>query len=114
MNAKYPFPFVRLSSTRAKWGEIPGDNFEEAVDECPTQFLGQNLWSEAAKTLYFNPDREIVIKRLTLKTEDTELAEVQRTYLSTWLLNERAVFDVKMSMCGWLLSLMLEEVPHFA
>ena len=117
MGTKFPFPFVKLSPQSAMWGDIPGDNFEETVDQCPTEFLGQNVWSEAAKKIFFHEDLgeiKAIIDRLTLITSDPELATVQRTYLLAWIMNERAVFDVKMSVCGWVLSLMVEECPTLA
>jgi len=101
-----PFPFVRVDALQAALGVVP--NWPEAVKAIPPEFRSNsNAWSQAAETIF---SRGAKRSAFTFQPSVTDHDAMLR-YFKAWLGSFDTRHEDKVAGGGWLLSLMLTEVP---
>ena len=102
------FPFVKVDKMASVFGQIP--NMREVIKACPPEFKNyQNPWNKLANYIFFHGlDFDI-----SISAETREEADAKLQYLSTWLRSFDPEHEQKSAVGGWLLSLMLEDLPKY-
>ena len=114
MSVKLEFPFVEVDLFSVAFGGIP--NYEQVVQACPDEFRRgsfRNPWCQVFSHMFFKGVKSEELSLFHFKTQDPNIAEAQMLYLRTWMGSYEPRHEVKEAVCGWLLSLMLEDVPAF-
>lgn len=103
------FPFLKLEDYEIAFGGIR--NINEVCAAVPEQFYEYNEWSSMARTIFSVGLTEADAEKLgeALKTESLPVAQAQYGYFRAWLGSFQPKHEIKMAVCGWLLSLMLNH-----
>ena len=103
-----PFPFVRVDALQAALGVVP--NWQEVVKATPAEFRDScSPWSEAAEHIFFKGGQPAMWPWKPDLTDSTRTT--MRQYFKAWLGSFDTRHEDKVAGGGWLLSLMLTEVP---
>ncbi len=105
------FPFVEVDVISMTFGGIP--NYREVVDACPQEFerYHSNPWCEVAAHIFFFGVKPEESSQFKISAANQAEADMKMNYFRTWLGSFNPPHEVKMRVCGWLLSLMLEKPP---
>lgn len=105
--ATLEFPFHKVDDLTMTFGSsIPG--YREVVANIPAEFKDnyRNPWCQFAGKCFFGG-----ADLTAWKWRNPALKRDQLRYLKTWLGSFDPSHETKEAVCGWLLSLMLLEVP---
>lgn len=105
------FPFAPVTDVQVVFGGIP--NYDEVLAACPKEFRDFNPWSDLAEKIFFFGLREDAIRKIGIKATSQEEADMKWAYFRTWLGSFAPKHQDKVAVCGWLLSLMLAELPQY-
>jgi hypothetical protein len=105
--SKLQFPFQEVTDIQVTLGQI--NNIKELVKATPEEFHNRrNEWNHLAETLFY--------KGGTLGGEtnykNPDVSEGQARFIHACLKSWDFKHEHKQAVCGWLLSLMLKEVPE--
>lgn len=101
------FPFHEVDQATMIFGSnIPG--YRDVIAAIPEEFKSRrNRWCDLANNIFFRG-----ADTASWKFRQPALKTKQLAYLQTWLGSFEPRHEDKESVCGWLLSLMLEEYPQ--
>lgn len=104
------FPFTEVSQFEVAIYGI--SNFLEAIKACPVEFRSyRNPWNFLAETMILNP-RAVDTSLFQHRETDPVNRASKKSYLDAWLMWRFPIREEKVAVCGWLLSLMLTDLPE--
>ena len=107
------FPFAPVSDVDLAFGGIP--NYDEAMKACPSEFIREwsdNPWYDLAEKIFFFGSKKEELCKFKFRATSQEEVDMMWAYFRTWLGSYRPKHEDKIAVCGWLLSLMLTELPQ--
>ena len=106
------FPFMEVDEAAVAFGGIP--NYNQVFRACPPEFFDRvsNQWYRLASKLFLGRITFEELRGFQVKAVSQEEADMKIAYLKTWIESFAPPHHIKMAVCAWLLSLMLEKVPE--
>lgn len=102
------FPFTGLGPMDNLFGTIP--NQEIVIQSCPKDVDAR--WRQAAEHYFnFGLSKQKMLAMRKAETEGDALRQL--AYFNQWIDSLRVDRETKLTVCAWLLSLMLKEIPKF-